>query len=883
MKSIPGNLKQYSSWVCWKKERRGERMTKVPVCARSGKLAETNNPDTWSSYDEALSFFQNSSNSGCSGIGFVFSADDPFTGIDLDDCIDEHGNVADFALEIVKRFDSYTEVSPSGKGLHIIVEGKLPPGGRKKEHIEMYDEKRFFTFTGDPLNGVVKDIAPRQDELTAFHTEVFGKQRDSPQSRIPSAHHQDAPELLERSFSFKNGEKYKRLFQGDWTGYPSQSEAELAFCCHCAWLFDKNMHDIDACYRDSGLYRPKWDEKHSGDGRTYGEMTIQEACKRTKGAYRSRTEKTDYTKIEITDEIKANYPLPRVNGLSFQYGYDDGQIILDRLEKMSKDGQSGAPIPLFRPMSSLFGVPARLRYVDKADAYGLRINIQGFDGKLRTLDKERSQLATANAAEIKKELLAHGLRLYPESERTLVATLKAVNPSKEILVVTRPGLHHPNGFKHPFFVTPAGQVFGVSDLPVELSVNQRLPEPYTSGNFGAWQAAIKKAVTAPDCPHFTIGAVAGFAGPVLSLANLDTCGLNLSGFTSKGKSTAQKLGISAFSTINPGKGLFFTFRSTDNALESLAVKASGTLLALDDLALADGREVKNMLYMLSTGAGKSRMDHTASLMPNQSWNTFALLSGERSLEETISVDGGTFQAGLAVRVPDIDVTDVNERIDKQYMADIEQAYQNYGHAGPLFVKNLFEKGVHLRPDLLRKIITDRARLIADSDESQRLRSALPFAVLHTAGSLAVEYGIMPKETEIDACIQWSWDKFISSSDALSLDPNEQIVQNLRHWVAERWDVTIKDLTGTIRNNREAEAWYDENAVCIPSSRLVDAAGNIAKQAQIGKVLESKGLLHRRESEKQRTINYVPELGRGKFYALKRDEFGRQHNLDCDYQ
>ena len=109
-----------------------------------------------------------------SGVGYVFAFSDPYTGIDLDGCLDADGQIADWAAAIVTRLDSYTELSPSGRGLHVIVRAALPPGGRRKGPIELYDCGRYFTMTADPLPGTREEIAERQREIAALHAELFG-------------------------------------------------------------------------------------------------------------------------------------------------------------------------------------------------------------------------------------------------------------------------------------------------------------------------------------------------------------------------------------------------------------------------------------------------------------------------------------------------------------------------------------------------------------------------------------------------------------------------------------------------------------------------------------------------------------------------------------
>ena len=85
------------------------------------------------------------------GLGFVLTADDPFVGIDLDNCFTEEGKILPWAQEIVEMIDSYTEVSPSGTGIRIFVKGKLPGEHCRTGNIEMYQQGRYLTVTGRVL------------------------------------------------------------------------------------------------------------------------------------------------------------------------------------------------------------------------------------------------------------------------------------------------------------------------------------------------------------------------------------------------------------------------------------------------------------------------------------------------------------------------------------------------------------------------------------------------------------------------------------------------------------------------------------------------------------------------------------------------------------
>jgi len=288
---IPPELKAFRQWVCY-------RPNKIPVNPKTGDNAEANDPDTWGEIDQAVSHWEAHRGNGVAGVGFEFSHEDPYTGIDLDKCRDpETGEIEPWALEIVRRFNSYTEVSPSGTGLHIWIKAKLPPSGRKKGKVEMYDGGRYFTMTGHHLDGTPTAIEDRQAELETLHRETFGKTSEEPkQARGKST--KTTPrglsddELIRKITESKIGEKFRSLWENDsesgWLkhryGYSSQSEADLALCSILAFWTGKDSEWMDRLFRKSGLMRGKWDE-YRGD-KTYGEITIANAIAGTKDVYK---------------------------------------------------------------------------------------------------------------------------------------------------------------------------------------------------------------------------------------------------------------------------------------------------------------------------------------------------------------------------------------------------------------------------------------------------------------------------------------------------------------------------------------------------------------------------------------------------------------------
>ena len=148
---IPAEIKTYRAWVLWRRARVGDKWTKRPHDVRTGRKASSTDLRTWGLFEEVLESYEAGN---YDGIGFVFSTGDPYCGVDLDGAVDsETGEVALWAQQVIEGLDGYTELSPSGTGIHIIVRGKLPADGNRKGPLEMYDKKRFFTMTGHVLGG----------------------------------------------------------------------------------------------------------------------------------------------------------------------------------------------------------------------------------------------------------------------------------------------------------------------------------------------------------------------------------------------------------------------------------------------------------------------------------------------------------------------------------------------------------------------------------------------------------------------------------------------------------------------------------------------------------------------------------------------------------
>lgn len=273
VENIPAEIRAAPRWVLWRYEwGEGRKEWAKQPFQTNGRLAKSNDPKTWATFDEIRAVH---GDGAYDGIGFMLG--DGFAGVDLDECLDENRKLASWAEKIVKLLDSYTEVSPSGMGVKIFLRGALPPGGRRTGKIEMYDFARFFTVTGHH-HGQLTVPGERTQALAHLHAELFpsGKENEGRAAKGNGRTFADE-RVLELARQATNAEKFIRLCEGDTSGYSSASEADLAFLGVLAF-YTKDVAQLDRLFRRSGLAREKWDEKRGTE--TYGERTIRKVLER---------------------------------------------------------------------------------------------------------------------------------------------------------------------------------------------------------------------------------------------------------------------------------------------------------------------------------------------------------------------------------------------------------------------------------------------------------------------------------------------------------------------------------------------------------------------------------------------------------------------------
>jgi putative DNA primase/helicase len=277
--NLPRELRESGMFCLWKyEERQGqEKPAKVPYQV-NGRKAQPNNEKTFSDYTSAL---EEVTRYDGLGIGIFKS----FSAIDIDHCINEDGTLSPLSKAIVDLFEGcYIEKSPSGKGLRILFKASGFKYNTAKYYInnikngvEAYvygATKKFLSVTGNVFrDGDIIEAADKlQLLLDRFMLRTLKKKAIS---QKPTISYLSDEEVLSRAKTAKNSEEFVKLWNGEISEVKSHSEADLALCAHLAFWCGKDTTQMDRLFRQSGLYREKWDRVQSGT--TYGQITLEKA------------------------------------------------------------------------------------------------------------------------------------------------------------------------------------------------------------------------------------------------------------------------------------------------------------------------------------------------------------------------------------------------------------------------------------------------------------------------------------------------------------------------------------------------------------------------------------------------------------------------------
>ncbi len=187
-------------WVCWKLVTVKGRKTKPPYNAHNGYKAAINKPDHLSAYETAEAGV---AKHNMAGVGFVLTEDNGYIGIDLDKCIGEDGVVMPWAQEVLDLAETYAELSPSGRGIHLFARGHLDAAFKHDlEGVELYCSGRYLTVTGNHVAGTPTEIRDAPNTIATLIAHVAqaraaaGKPAPAPRQPEGGASGQDPLDML---------------------------------------------------------------------------------------------------------------------------------------------------------------------------------------------------------------------------------------------------------------------------------------------------------------------------------------------------------------------------------------------------------------------------------------------------------------------------------------------------------------------------------------------------------------------------------------------------------------------------------------------------------------------------------------------------------------
>lgn len=384
------------------------------------------------------------------------------------------------------------------------------------------------------------------------------------------------------------------------------------------------------------------------------------------------------------------------------------------------------------------------------------------------------------------------------------------------------------------------------------------------GTLAGWQEAASAAIANF---YWSVGVAAGFAGPVMGLIDMRPCGLFLTGASSLGKTSAAHYAVSAWTSPLPKQGNFSSMNTTANAIEDLAVMGSETVVGMDELgAMQRPQDLSSILFGLESGASKSRKQGYGP--EDVEFVPFVMLTYERSLREFITSAGGTYNDGLSVRFPTVNVADGNS-VSAKVMGKVASVSKHFGHAGPAFIRWLIEQGYVADPSKLKArhaaLVTEIA---GESAGLQLTRAAKVFALVALAGQLAEDAGLIDFNPLQD--VKTAFKTFKETDEARAFTGGGGAVDGFRSFIASEVGAKIIDaMNADAVRNRSVIGWYTDKKIILNWEAMADPRkyGMTCTRSELVKALKALGAV-----EMQGKNNYwhsLPdEVGLGKLNNLR---------------
>jgi uncharacterized protein (DUF927 family) len=642
-----------------------------------GQMASVSDSNTWSTFEEACVAYENNKDK-YTGIGFVFTEEDPFLGIDWDYVRDEKSGYWDQeAFQEIVNQSTYAEISPSGTGAHALLKANKDPNGRNKANgREIYDHGRFFTMTGNIIPNVPHEVNEDNGALKVVQDKIGYRKQSSSGNQCSIQSTMEDDEIIAMCERAANSAKFKELYyngslkrhSGDW------SRADESLCCIIGF-YTTDVEQIDRIFRRSALYRPdKWERQD------YSKNTIQNAL----------------------DFIKSG---------SVWQGFDipTGYTINDKGLFCTSNNSSKDTLICRTPVV----VSAIGEDIDRDECW-YQITFKDARGKLRQEYAKQDQLMKkAGVMEISNK----GILVVDKKASDLCTYFS------EAIFHNAQSLEHivfvqNNGWKNGTDMLVAGErLYSMDGTSQAVQINKRETSGLSAkGSLERWKEAVGSVIGYSDIRFKCYCALSSI---LLREFAADSFFLDHSANTSVGKSFGAKV---AFSMIGDAKSLKLSGDSTETYLEERAAMFNDLPLFLDETSNVDGDALRKIVYKISNEKGKGRGKKDGGIRQLNEWKTVVLSTGEKSI-----VDHDGF-SGQEVRV--IEIHDELPYIPEEVENTTKAIEKNYGHIIELFMEQVFtnKEELHSKFDQYRKIFT--------GGESRMInRLGATFSVIAVAGEL----------------------------------------------------------------------------------------------------------------------------------------------------
>jgi putative DNA primase/helicase len=384
-------------------------------------------------------------------------------------------------------------------------------------------------------------------------------------------------------------------------------------------------------------------------------------------------------------------------------------------------------------------------------------------------------------------LSANGLNISLTEHKLFATHLSRHKTDERMTVVAHRGWHVVDG--RDVFVLP-DETISSADVP-NVVLDANVVGPYAKqGTLAEWQAGVGALSNGHVIPTLAISAA--FAGPLLHLAGLEGGGIHLYGSSSTGKTTIAQDVASVWGR-GDSKGFVRGWTATANGMEAVAASATDTCLILDEAGMVEPKAVQQIVYALSNGAGKARMNRDTTLRDVKTWRVMTISTGEVPIPQKIAEERGKkARAGQLVRILDINA-DRGEACgifdsvgDSRALADAmkKEATTHYGTAGQEFVRRLIAEGV-TGEHISAAVVAFVAKYVGGSADGQVKRAAARFGVIAAAGEYAIRLKIVPwKKDSAEEAAAWALKRWIEERGGVAPAEKDQAIRQVRKFIEE---------------------------------------------------------------------------------------------------